>query len=154
MRAQHWVFAINHAPTLSPFEFSALRLYESLPTRLSDTRQCARIILDWPAKPPPVNTQLIYIYIYTRPFVGRKNTNKFPRGRWGKERMIVLRNQGDYLERAIHDARFLYSAWTQRERERERRGEKDKISMWEHPCMMTNVYVILSVIYRDCKSAR
>lgn len=71
----------------------------------------------------------IYIYIQRllRAFLRwaqnlSRVTNKFPGGRWGEERTIVLRNQGDYLERAIR-ARFLYSRGC-RERKREERFDK------------------------------
>ena len=122
-RANPLSFRILRAPFIRVSAHSALRHSTMRAHHLGLARETA-------AGKHSINIY-IYIYIYTRPFVGRKNTNKFPRERWGKERMIVLRNQGDYLERAIHDARFLYSTWTQRERERkrERRGEKDKISM-------------------------
>lgn len=49
----------------------------------------------------------------------------FQREGRGEERTIVLRNQGDYLERAIHDVRFLYSRG-RREREKEEE-KKDSI---------------------------
>lgn len=133
MRAQRWVFNHQRANPLSFRILCAPFIWESLPTR------CARIILDWPVvKPSPVNTQLIYIYIYMKRLLRAflrwaqnlsRVTNKFPGERWGEERTIVLRNQGDYLERAIR-ARFLYSRGC-RERERERKREErfDKICM-------------------------
>lgn len=124
MRAQRWVFNHQRANPLSFRILCAPFIWESLPTR------CARIILDWPVvKPSPVNTQLIYIYIYMKRLLRAflrwaqnlsRVTNKFPGERWGEERTIVLRNQGDYLERAIR-ARFLYSRGC-RKRERKKEG--------------------------------
>lgn len=157
MRAQRWVFNHQRANPLSFRILCAPFIWESLPTR------CARIILDWPVvKPSPVNTQLIYIYIcnacFARSFAGRKiyralRINFQGKGGGRNERSSCVTREIISSVRSVHV--FFIRVDAEREREKER-GKNDSIKfVWgEHPWMMSNVYIILSVIYRDCKSAR
>lgn len=104
----------------------------------------------------------IYIYIwnacFARSFAGRKiyralRINFQGKGGGRNERSSCVTREIISSVRSV--LVFFIRVDAEREREKER-GKNDSIKfVWgEHPWMMSNVYVILSVIYRDCKSAR